>query len=490
MKISNRLLAASGLCLVLLLGIALLFQDRSGGQDGGSPVVVTARAADDSVLAQHDPYIQGDDGFFHPDRQVTRAQLAQMLYSLGISRPGDASYADLAADDWYTPAVEEVSALFTGYEDGTFRPNAAAEMGEFVTLLCRAVEQEPSDGAAPGEPWYAPYWQTARENGWFPDELHLQGDSPVTRATAVAMLNRAMGRTPDEAYLDGLTQAVFVDVPPDHWAYAEILEAAVGHQYAGDGSWLPESVQLSPLEEGLYLEDGLGYYVDEDGILCRTPGILTLPDGSSCLVADTAGRIWADNGFHLYGNSLVCCASNGKLLKNNSFQGFFFDGDGLYTSGSAEIDGYVEAILTESTDVSMTRAEKLRAAFDYVRSYGYLGRNATIPDAVMSPEQASAYALKIFETGKGDCYNFTAAFYYLARALGFDATAVVGRCSYLWNPNQAISHAWVEIPIGGVTYIFDPQIENYNLRSGISNVDYGAFQVTAETAHATYYPNR
>ena len=47
----------------------------------------------------------------------------------------------------------------------------------------------------------------------------------------------------------------------------------------------------------------------------------------------------------------------------------------------------------------------------------------------------------------------------------------------------------MEIPIDGATYLFDPQIENYNNRNGISNETHGAFQVTYATAPANYYPN-
>ena len=38
----------------------------------------------------------------------------------------------------------------------------------------------------------------------------------------------------------------------------------------------------------------------------------------------------------------------------------------------------------------------------------------------------------------------------------------------------------------GQTLLYDPQIENYNIRAGISNEENGAFGVTYETAHARY----
>ena len=494
-KLPIRTLTTVCLSAMILIGMMLAM---SGCVRSASAVTSTeseVSAADPSADARaettaHEPYIQGSAGFFHPDRPVTRAQTAQLLFNLGFSQPGTASFADVEETEWYAPAIAQLSDLFSGYEDGTFRPNGGTTMAEFVTILCRAMDLEEealTREAGPGEPWYTPYWTLAAEYQWFPEDFSLRGDMPMTRAMAVAVLNRALDRVPDTDWLDNVEQVLFVDVRPDHWAYYDILEATIAHQCGEDGSWLPESVSLTPLESGVYVSGGVGYYVEPSGTLYRTPGILQL-GGDAYLVADETGRIWADNAIHPYGNTLVCCAGNGKLLRNNSFHGFYFDDQGFYTSRNAEVDGYVAEILAACTDESMTQLEKLRAVFDYVRNYGYLGRNPSIADAVMSQEQAASYACKIFETGKGDCYNFTAAFYWLARGLGYDATAVVGTCRYTWG-TRAISHAWVEIPMDGTVYLFDPQIENYNLRSGISNTAYGAFQVTYQTAHATYYPN-
>lgn len=405
----------------------------------------------------HRSYVQGDNGFFHPDQTITRAQTAQMLYNLEISQPGARQFSDVAGTQWYASAVAQLSGILTGYEDGTFRPNAEVTMAEFITVLCRALDLEEEAvmlGEEPGDPWYTPYWSVAAVRRWFPEGREYQGDEPVTRATAVVMVNHALGRVPDSEILNSFNQVYFVDVALDHWAYEEILEAAIGHQHGSDGSWAPGSYTLQALPAGVYVSGGAGYYVEPSGTLYRTPGILEL-NGESYLVADSTGRIWADNAIHSYGNTLVCCAGNGTLLKGNSFNGFLFDAEGYYTSGSEEIDGYVEAILAEYTDESMTQMEKLRAVFDRVRSYGYLGPNATITNAVMSREQATAYAAKIFETGKGDCYNFTALFTACARRLGYQAYNVAG---HEWSPDN--DHAWTMITWpDGVTYLFDVQLE-------------------------------
>ena len=139
------------------------------------------------------------------------------------------------------------------------------------------------------------------------------------------------------------------------------------------------------------------------------------------------------------------------------------------------------------TPQDMTPEQMLRACYDYVRSYKYLGRNAAFGADVKTPpyEKLLEFAQEILSTGKGDCYNFAASFCLLSRRLGFEAACIIGECGYVWNW-RPIAHGWVEITKDGQTLLYDPQIENYNIRAGISNDDYGAYGVRYETAHARY----
>ena len=60
----------------------------------------------------------------------------------------------------------------------------------------------------------------------------------------------------------------------------------------------------------------------------------------------------------------------------------------------------------------------------------------------------------MFETGRGNCYCYAAAFYYLARQLGYDVTIISGRVGSDGDP-----HGWVELEMDGVWRIFDPELE-------------------------------
>lgn len=75
---------------------------------------------------------------------------------------------------------------------------------------------------------------------------------------------------------------------------------------------------------------------------------------------------------------------------------------------------------------SMSRAQKLRACFDYVvRRYTYM------PAEVWPPKGWEPYhAYRIMITKRGNCYDYAAAFCYLARAVGYkDMACVAGERS-------------------------------------------------------------
>ena len=63
-------------------------------------------------------------------------------------------------------------------------------------------------------------------------------------------------------------------------------------------------------------------------------------------------------------------------------------------------------------------------------------------------------AYHMFAEHKGNCYNYAAEFYVLAKALGYDAVIYSGTI----DPDPT-PHAWVEIEFDGVPYIFDTELE-------------------------------
>ena len=110
------------------------------------------RSAADYCVAQN--YMTADDGRFLPDKEVTRGQAAQMLYSLA-GKPavsGTVPFTDIAENDYYHDAVtwcvrQDIAA---GFDDNTFRPDIPISRQQFVALLhrytrFRGYAIEPSD---------------------------------------------------------------------------------------------------------------------------------------------------------------------------------------------------------------------------------------------------------------------------------------------------------------------------------------------------------
>ncbi len=76
---------------------------------------------------------------FEPGRKLTRSMLAQILYSREgkPSVSGEGVFTDVAADAWYTNAVNWAASIqiVSGYPDGTFAPEADITREQMVAIL-------------------------------------------------------------------------------------------------------------------------------------------------------------------------------------------------------------------------------------------------------------------------------------------------------------------------------------------------------------------
>ncbi len=85
------------------------------------------------------------------------------------------------------------------------------------------------------------------------------------------------------------------------------------------------------------------------------------------------------------------------------------------------------------TDPSMTKDEKLRAAFDYLKT-NYLEGVLHDPP-YREPDWHIVCANDIFVYGKGDCFSYGAAFAFMAKAIG---------CDEVYACNSG-GHGWAEV---------------------------------------------
>lgn len=187
------------------------------------------------VVGGHEAYMSGEEGArFYPDRAMTRAEMAQVLYNLLASYPPvtGGSFSDVSAGAWYATAVNTLVELdvLSGYEDGTFRPNNAVTRAEFVTAVCKCFDSLSTGSAGFSDVsghWAEGFVNQAVAEDWisgFPDGT-FRPDESIQRCQVTAILNNALERTGSGFAADAGTQE-FVDVPSSHWAYEHIAEAA------------------------------------------------------------------------------------------------------------------------------------------------------------------------------------------------------------------------------------------------------------------------
>lgn len=213
-------------------------EDESSGEESGISMEDSQQETFASypllVVGGHEAYMSGEEGArFYPDRAMTRAEMAQVLYNLLASYPPvtGGSFSDVSDSAWYATAVNTLVELdvLSGYEDGTFRPNNAVTRAEFVTAVCKCFDL--TDGADSGfsdvSGWASGYINAAVERGWIVGmgDGTFQPNANLTRAQVTPILNKALERTGSGFAADAVTPE-FVDVPSSHWAYEHIAEAA------------------------------------------------------------------------------------------------------------------------------------------------------------------------------------------------------------------------------------------------------------------------
>ena len=214
-------------------------EDESSGEESGISMEDSQQETFASypllVVGGHESYMSGEEGArFYPDRAMTRAEMAQVLYNLLASYPPvtGGSFSDVSDSAWYATAVNTLVELdvLSGYGDNTFRPNNAVTRAEFVTAVCKCFDNLSTGSAGFSDVsghWAEGFINQAVAEDWisgFPDGT-FRPDESIQRCQVTAILNNALERTGSGFAADAGTQE-FVDVPSSHWAYEHIAEAA------------------------------------------------------------------------------------------------------------------------------------------------------------------------------------------------------------------------------------------------------------------------
>ena len=219
--------------------------------------------------ADHYAYIIGyTDGTVRPNSELTRAELATMLYRLLSSESRDIfyternNYSDVDVDAWYNVEVSTMTAagVFNGYPDDSFKPDDPITRAELVSAMVTFfTEIEPVDPEfidTVGH-WADEIIEEAYAEGLIDgyDDGSFKPDQSVTRAEAIKVINILLDRNLVAGELCD-DMIVWVDnMDADAWYYYAIQEATNSHTYliTDHESWT--GIIDIPVEDEVDVED-------------------------------------------------------------------------------------------------------------------------------------------------------------------------------------------------------------------------------------------
>ncbi|MCL2351487.1 MAG: Ig-like domain-containing protein [Firmicutes bacterium] len=184
------------------------------------------------------------DGTVRPDAQITRAEVAALLFRLSTdlnkAMPMANVFRDVDPNAWYAQAVNYLASrgIIVGYGDGTFKPNQTITRAELAVIVSKYLGlANTSTSAFPDVQsghWAAGYINSAYAQGivvGYPDGMY-RPDNKITRAETIVIINRMFGRRSVTGSLPVNIPRLFSDLTVAHWAYADIIDASTLHTAA------------------------------------------------------------------------------------------------------------------------------------------------------------------------------------------------------------------------------------------------------------------
>lgn len=143
---------------------------------------------------------------------------------------------------------------------------------------------------------------------------------------------------------------------------------------------------------------------------------------------------------------------------------------------SKALDALLDEILLEIIDEDMDTYEKVKTCYDYLVAHVQYGSHmsrlgtvvkdgVTCGDIYAAYGAVEGYGAVALTANTGMCNAYASAFILMTRKIGLDASLVKG---YTRGAGGGyVVHQWAEIEIDGMTYIFDPQLEQDLVKAGL-----------------------
>ncbi len=133
-------------------------------------------------------------------------------------------------------------------------------------------------------------------------------------------------------------------------------------------------------------------------------------------------------------------------------------------SGYAELDGLVNDLIARVVTDDMNNYQKVWALYEWMIDNITYSRGMdantgaySSSDPAVTPKEV-LWATDLLNSGQGCCYNYSAAFMYILRALGYDAHLVSGNVPKYGG--GVTPHCWLYVNLdNGKQYTFDPDLD-------------------------------
>ena len=313
MKTSARFLAML-LAVVMIASAALsvsAFSDVTGEVEHATAI---------NVLAQLGVIGGYEDGTFKPDQNVTRAEMAKLVYVLYTTftdaGAGTVKFNDVKADNWAVGYISWCASkgIIGGYGDGNFGPSDNVTYDQALKMVCGALGYNEWDSAQWPTDVRMKALSTLKLGEGIPETV--KGSDKLTRAQVAQIMYNALDADMNETKSEPvqLVPGVTVNMPVakklaiDVWKYTEVTYTVIGTETYGDKTEDDEKIVIAWEEEGKTKEEEVK-------------------------LADLGLEAYVGNSDDLINLVLVGIEKGGKRLANVSVMGTVKDGVSIsYTS--------------------------------------------------------------------------------------------------------------------------------------------------------------
>ena len=202
--------------------------------------------------ADHFAYVNGyPDGTVKPTGDVTRAEVAAILYRVMDAdcvktyETTRCSFSDVVRGDWfnlYVATLENADVIVDTRTNGKFRPNEAITRAELAAMLAQFADIKSAANSfndVSARHWASDEIAVCAKMGWingYPDGS-FRPDATIMRAEMMAMINRALDRTPKSVsdLLSGM-KTWSDNANTGAWYYLDVQEATNSHTYMKSGT--------------------------------------------------------------------------------------------------------------------------------------------------------------------------------------------------------------------------------------------------------------